>query len=309
LRTLRILLEPLRPVLRAFGIHLEVPNAAASSLVWSIRLPRVLLALVVGAGLGAAGLVMQATFRNPLADPGITGVSSGAAVVAVLLIITGAASPVTLPLGAFLGALGTVLVVQLVAGLRGGGGATLLLVGVALNSLLGAIISAAIANAPASTDAQQAMFWLNGDLTGSGWGDLGIAAPPILLGLVVLLLCPGELNLFLLGEEQAAATGMRTVLTRQVLLAVAAVVTAAGVAVTGVIGFVGLVIPHLARLVLGPDHRVLMPVSVLVGGIFLVLADVVARNLLQPVVLQTGTVTAFLGAPVLLALIIRRQNR
>lgn len=305
--TVVILLEPARPLLKAVGLALPEPSAAASSLVWSIRLPRVLLALVVGGGLGAAGLVMQAVFRNPLADPGVTGVSSGAAVVAVLLIVAGLATPITLPLGAFLGALGAVCVVQLVAGLRGGGGGTLLLVGIAMNSLLGAVISAAVANAPRSDDAQAAMFWLNGDLTGATWADVGVAALPGLIGIAVLLGTAGELNLFLLGEDQAASTGMRTAGTRQVLLAISAVVIAAGVCVTGVIGFVGLVVPHLARLVLGPDHRVLLPVSVLVGGVFLVLADVIARNLFDPVTLQTGVVTALVGAPVLLALICRRS--
>lgn len=308
-RTLQILLEPLRPVLGALGIDLPAATPAAASLIWSIRLPRVVLALVVGAGLGVAGLVMQAVFRNPLADPGVTGVSSGAAVVAVTLIVTGLATPLTLPLGAFAGALATVLLVQVISGVRGGGGATLLLVGIALNALLGAVISAAIANAPASDDAQAAMFWLNGDLTGATWGDAAIAAIPGMLGIAVLVGTAGELNLFLLGEDQAAASGMRTASTRQILLAVAAVVIAAGVCVTGVIGFVGLVVPHLARLLLGPDHRVLLPVSALTGGVVLVLADIVARNLLEPVVLQTGTVTALVGAPVLLALVCRRSAR
>lgn len=308
-RTAVILLDPLRPALDALGISLPAPGAGPTSLVWSIRLPRVALALVVGAGLGGAGLVMQAVFRNPLADPGVTGVSSGAAVVAVLLIVTGLATPLTLPLGAFLGALATVMLVQVIAGLRGGGGATLLLVGIALNALLGAVISAAIANAPASDDAQAAMFWLNGDLTGATWRDVAIAVVPGILGIAALAMSAGELNLFLLGDDQAAATGMRTARTRQILLAIAAVVIAAGVCVTGVISFVGLVVPHLARLLLGPDHRVLLPVSTLVGGIFLVLADVLARNLLEPVILQTGTVTALVGAPVLLVLVCRRNAR
>jgi iron complex transport system permease protein len=308
-RTAVILLDPIRPMLDALGLSPPHVGAGPTSLVWSIRLPRVMLALVVGAGLGAAGLVMQAVFRNPLADPGVTGVSSGAAVVAVLLIVSGLATPVTLPLGAFLGALVAVMAVQVIAGLRGGGGATLLLVGIALNALLGAVISAAIANAPASDDAQAAMFWLNGDLTGATWRDVAIAAVPGILGIAALALAAGELNLFLLGDDQAAATGMRTARTRQILLAIAAVVIAAGVCVTGVISFVGLVVPHLARLLLGPDHRVLLPVSTLTGGIFLVLADVLARNVLEPVILQTGTVTALVGAPVLLLLVCRRSSR
>lgn len=283
-------------------------SETSATLVWNIRLPRVLLAGLVGASLAVAGAVMQAVFRNPLAEPGITGVSSGAAVVAVLLIITGVAgtAPWILPLGAFLGALIAVTFVQSVAGVRGGSSATLLLVGIALNAFLGAVISAAIANAPHSEDAQQAMFWLNGDLTAANWDDVSLAVTPILIGTIGMLVLIPELNLFLLGDEHASTTGVRTHWMRQVLLALAALVTAAGVAVTGVISFVGLVVPHLIRLVIGPNHRILLPVSMGFGAVFLILADVVARNLFSPVVLQTGTVTAFLGAPVLLALILRQ---
>ena len=311
LDTVQMLLEPLRDRLAAIGVELPERSTAALSVVWSIRLPRVVLALLVGAALAVAGAVMQAVLRNPLAEPGITGVSSGAAAGAVLLIVTGATTtaPWLLPLGAFVGAIAAVALVQLVAGARGGGGATLLLVGIALNAFLGAVIAAAIANAPSSDDAMQAVFWLNGDLTAANWRDVGLAVAPILIGLVVLLAAVPELNLFLLGDEHAATTGVRTVRARQALLALAALVTAAGVAVTGIISFVGLVVPHLVRLVLGPDHRVLLPVSMAVGAVFLALADLIARNLLEPVVLQTGTVTAFFGAPVLLVLVLRRAAR
>jgi iron complex transport system permease protein len=264
----------------------------------------------VGAGLAAAGAVMQAVFRNPLAEPGVTGVSSGAAVGAVAVIVSGAAvaAPWLLPLAAFVGALAAVAVVQLVAGMRGGAGATLLLVGIAVNAFLGAVIAAVIANAPDSDDAQQAMFWLNGDLTSTNWGDVGLAVAPIVVGTLLLATAVPELDLFALGDDHAASSGVRTGRARQSLLAIAALVTAAGVAVTGVISFVGLVVPHLVRLVLGPDHRTLLPVSMGFGAIFLVLADLIARNLFDPVVLQTGTVTAFIGAPVLLVLVARRAR-
>lgn len=286
-------------------------SPATQSLVWSIRLPRVLLAGLVGASLAVAGATMQAVFRNPLAEPGVTGVSSGAAVVAVILIVTGVAAkaPWVLSAGAFIGALLAVIFVQIVAGLNGGSGATLLLVGIALNAFLGALIAATIANAPHSDDAQQAMFWLNGDLTAANWQDIALAVGPITVGTVILMMLIPELNLLLLGEEQAAATGMRTVWIRQLLLALAALVTAAGVAVTGVISFVGLVVPHLIRLAIGPDHRSLLPISMCLGAVFLILADLVARSLFSPVALQTGTVTAFLGAPALLALILRQGGR
>lgn len=305
------LINTLSDDLPALNHLLPEISPATQSLVWSIRLPRVLLAGLVGASLAVAGATMQAVFRNPLAEPGVSGVSSGAAVVAVILIVTGVAAkaPWVLSAGAFIGALLAVIFVQIVAGLNGGSGATLLLVGIALNAFLGAVIAATIANAPHSDDAQQAMFWLNGDLTAANWQDIALAVGPITVGTVILMMLIPELNLLLLGEEQAAATGMRTVWIRQLLLALAALVTAAGVAVTGVISFVGLVVPHLIRLAIGPDHRSLLPISMCLGAVFLILADLVARSLFSPVALQTGTVTAFLGAPALLALILRQGGR
>ena len=305
------LINTLSDDLPALNHLLPEISPATQSLVWSIRLPRVLLAGLVGASLAVAGATMQAVFRNPLAEPGVSGVSSGAAVVAVILIVTGVATkaPWVLSAGAFIGALLAVIFVQIVAGLNGGSGATLLLVGIALNAFLGAVIAATIANAPHSDDAQQAMFWLNGDLTAANWQDIALAVGPITVGTVILMMLIPELNLLLLGEEQAAATGMRTVWIRQLLLALAALVTAAGVAVTGVISFVGLVVPHLIRLAIGPDHRSLLPISMCLGAVFLILADLVARSLFSPVALQTGTVTAFLGAPALLALILRQGGR
>ena len=305
------LINTLSDDLSALNHLLPEISPATQSLVWSIRLPRVLLAGLVGASLAVAGATMQAVFRNPLAEPGVTGVSSGAAVVAVILIVTGVAAkaPWVLSAGAFIGALLAVIFVQIVAGLNGGSGATLLLVGIALNAFLGAVIAATIANAPHSDDAQQAMFWLNGDLTAANWQDIALGGGRITVGTVILMMLIPELNLLLLGEEQAAATGMRTVWIRQLLLALAALVTAAGVAVTGVISFVGLVVPHLIRLAIGPDHRSLLPISMCLGAVFLILADLVARSLFSPVALQTGTVTAFLGAPALLALILRQGGR
>ena len=305
---LTALAEPLRGPSDT-GVPGESVAPATVHLLWSVRLPRIVMALLVGAALALAGTVMQAVFRNPLAEPGVTGVSSGAAVVAVLLIVTGVAQavPWSLPLGAFAGAFLTVTLVQVIAGARGGPG-TLLLIGIALNAFLGAVIAALVVNAPAAEDAQQAMFWLNGDLTAATWRDVGLAVLPILVGGAVLIAFIPELNMFLLSEESAAAAGVRSTAVRHLLLALAALITAAGVAVTGVISFVGLVVPHVVRLVLGPDHRALVPVATVCGAIFLVLADLVARNLFDPVVLQTGTVTAFLGAPVLLYLVVRRAR-
>lgn len=284
--------------------------SGSDALVLGIRLPRVIVAALVGAGLAVSGVVMQALFRNPLAEPGIVGVSSGAAVGAVTAIVAGAAASAwwSLPLAAFAGALAATFVVQAVAGLGGGAPSTLVLIGIAINALLGAVVAAVLANAPDASDVQRVMFWLNGDLTARTWSDVGIAAAPIAIGVVALCLSGSVLDLFALSEEQASATGVNAGVARHGLLAVAALVTASAVCVTGVISFVGLVVPHLVRLVAGAGHRRLLPLSAATGAAFLVVADVIARLLFHPVTLQTGTVTALIGAPALMILVLRRQR-
>lgn len=281
----------------------------ANLLVTTIRLPRVLLAALVGAALAVAGAVMQALFRNPLAEPGITGVSSGAAAAAVVAIVSGLSALAwwTLPLSAFIGALAATAVVHVVSGASRGRTSTIILVGIAVNALLGAVVAAVLANAPEAGDVQRVMFWLNGDLTASTWSDVSIAALGIPLGILVLFATAGALDLFSISETQAASTGVNVVLTRQIALGAAALITATAVSVTGVISFVGLVVPHLVRLVFGPQHGRLLVLSAVVGAIFLVLADLLARMLFYPITLQTGTVTAFVGAPVLLLLVLRKK--
>ncbi|MCQ9370898.1 iron ABC transporter permease [Corynebacterium sp. 35RC1] len=281
----------------------------AHALVTAVRLPRTLTAALVGASLAVAGAAMQSVFRNPLAEPGITGVSSGAAVVAVLAITTGlsAVHPLMLPLGAFAGALLAVVVVQAIA--ARGSSHTILLVGVALNAFLGAVIAAVIANAVDAEDARSAMFWLNGDLTGTTMADIKLVILPLLLGMIVVGLHARELNLLAAGEAIAHTSGMQVGRTKQIVLFAAALTTASGVAITGIIAFVGLVVPHLVRLLWGSDHRLLLPASALLGGVLLVCADVTARLVWQPVALQTGVVTALFGAPFLLFLVIRAAKQ
>lgn len=278
--------------------------------VTDIRAPRVLVAFVAGAGLALSGAVMQTLFANPLAEPGMTGVSAGAALAAVIVIATGigADNRITLPAFAFGGALLAVVVVQAVAhALPGFAPATLLLVGVALNALFGALVAAIIANAPHTETLRSATFWLNGDLVGRSMTDLALVAPPVLAAGAVMLTQGRSLDLLVLGDDVAETSGVATARTRRLLLFVTALATAATVAVTGVIAFVGLVAPHLVRLILGAGHRVLLPASALVGGTLLVCADTVARLVFHPVTLQTGTIMAFFGAPALLALVLRRR--
>lgn len=303
-------LTPPAHVFSALASIFSGAGTASDALITGIRLPRVLIAALIGGALAVSGAAMQAVFRNPLAEPGITGVGAGAACFAVLAIVTGmsAIHPLLLPIGAFLGALAATFVVQLVGGRRiGTSSATLLLVGIALNSFLGALIAAMIANAPNAEDARSAVFWLNGDLSGRTMDDVGLVVVPILLGVGVVLLHARELNLLSLGEATAQSSGVPVRRVTHVVLAFAALATAGAVATTGVISFVGLVVPHLIRLVAGANHRFLLPASFIFGAVFLIVADTVARMLFSPVVLQTGVITSLIGAPFLLILVTRRR--
>ena len=282
----------------------DVPDSH-EVIVRQIRLPRIVLAAIVGLALAAAGTVMQGFFRNPLADPSIIGVSSGAAAGAVAAIAFPALVPFAgLQTSAFIGALLTAGLVYAIA-TEGGRTpvATLLLAGVAVQAFLGAAISFMLVHA--GNDLREAMLWLMGRLNNSTWGDVTFAAPVVLVGVVVLGLYVRELNVLLLGEEDAHHLGVDVERTKLLLLAVASIVTAAGVAVAGVIGFVGLVVPHIMRLIVGPDHRILLPTSAVAGAAFLVAADTIARS--GPTILPVGIVTAAVGAPFFLYLLSRRE--
>lgn len=304
---------PLDHTAAVLARHLELPFGDATSrealVVDQIRLPRVLVAALVGAALGVAGATMQALFRNPLAEPGITGVSAGAAVGAVAAIASGAGSTLLLPAAAFVGALAALAVASAVAAAsRSPGMSTLLLVGIALNALLGAVVSALVANAEDEQTLRGVVFWLQGDLDARTWLHVRLVLAPVLIGMTVIGMFARDLNTMLLGDDAARASGVAVSRTRWMLLVVASLLTGVAVSVSGVIGFVGLVVPHVVRLVAGPDHRLLLPASALLGGVFLVLADTVARLLLAPVTLQTGVVTALVGAPVFLLLVLRSRR-
>ncbi|MGZ7496058.1 FecCD family ABC transporter permease [Corynebacterium sp. ZY180755] len=278
------------------------PVGFNSLVVTEIRLPRVLMCALVGGALAVAGAAMQAVFSNPLAEPGITGVGAGAATFAVLAIIMGWTA--IMPVGAFLGALLATFVVQA----AGRSVSSILLVGVALNSFLGAVIAAMVANAPNAEQARSAMFWLNGDLTGRTMDDVTLVLAPILIGVAGVVVFYRELNMLSLGGDTAQSSGVAVKKVSHVVLAFGALATAGAVATCGVISFVGLVVPHLIRLVAGANHKFLLPASFLVGGTFLTVADTCARMMFDPITLQTGVVTALVGAPFLLFLVMRRAH-
>ncbi len=299
---------PLRELLGILGSRLPglqgLFNAdwskAHEAIVLQVRLPRVLLALVVGAGLSVAGVLFQGSLRNPLADPYIIGVSSGAslgATVALLFFIPqGLVGFGALPVFAFVGALVTTLVVSRL-GQRSGRlePTSLLLAGVAMGSLLTAVVS--LLMVLRIRNLQDVYLWLMGSLSSRGWQHLGVAAPYVFLGIVFSLWLAKDLNVYLLGEESAHSLGIDVQALQRWVLIIGALMAAACVAVSGVIGFVGLMVPHALRLILGADHRRLIVHSLWVGAVFLLVADTLARIVFSPIEVPVGIITASVGGP------------
>lgn len=275
-------------------------GSIADLIVWRLRFPRVLLGAVVGAGLALAGTVAQSVVRNPVADPYLLGLSSGASVGAVLVLTTGVVvlGTLTLPVAAFGAAAAAMLVVLTLA--RHGGRLPpmrLVLVGVCSAHLFAGITSFLLARSDSATLQQQIIFWLLGGLAGARWQLLPVPATVVLAGLVALLAASRRLNVLVLGDEACAALGVPAARLRRRLLILVTLVVGTVVAVSGSIGFVGLVVPHLARMLVGADHRRMLPVAVLLGAMFLVWSDVAARLLVAPSELPIGILTAFLGVP------------
>ena len=282
------------------------------AIIETIRLPRILLALTVGAALGVSGAVMQGLFRNPMADPGIIGVSTGGALGAVIAIALGLQTvfALALPGLAFVGAAAALALVYVVASLGGRFSmAALLLAGVALSAFMAAIISAIILFTADLQAQREMLFWLAGGLGASTWTDIRISAPLVLLGIVVAVLLSRDLNLLMVSEDEANALGVRVVLTRNSLLLAASLITGTAVAFSGAIAFVGLIAPHTLRLLIGADHRALIPLSAIGGGIFLLAADTLARVAIAPAEIPVGVVTALVGAPFFVLLLARNKSR
>jgi iron complex transport system permease protein len=296
------------------GIGLD---ATEQTILFSIRLPRILLAAIVGAALSSSGVIFQALLRNPLADPYILGISGGAAVGAIIGIMAGGVlsgasagggtMPIGVPLSAFLGAMTTIILLfgASARSHRDGQGNTLLLTGVIINAFFSAIIMFLIAISR-NEQVHSILFWLMGDLSLVEGGDVLVAGAVLAGGFIVMMAHARSLNLLVTGEETAMQLGVHVAKVRKILLVTASTVTAVAVSVSGTIGFVGLIIPHILRLLLGPDHRLLLPASILFGAAFLVGADTIARTAMAPVELPVGVVTALCGAPYFIHLLRRR---
>ncbi len=285
--------------------------SATETIILEIRLPRVILAGLVGAALAIAGATYQGLFRNPLADPYLIGVAQGAALGAVV----GFLLPSTwhgmgfgiIPLLAFSGALvSTVIVYSLARVGKTMPVTTLILAGVALGAFLAAIVSYLIITS--GEEMHGIMFWLMGSFSLSRWSEVGMALPYVVVGVGILLLYARSLNVMQVGEEQAQQLGVNVERLKLVLLTAATLITAAADSFAGFIGFVGIIIPHAVRLIWGPDYRFLLPLAVLVGAIFLILADILARTILAPTEVPIGIITALCGAPFFLYLLRRRTK-
>ena len=300
----------LKVLSKEFGF---INNAAVSAedvaVIWNIRMPRILVGILVGAALAVSGAVMQGVFANPLADPGIMGVSSGASLGAVLAISLGlnTISMFYMPLLAFIMAVITVFFTVILS-LRKGKIPimVLLLAGVVISIFIGALTSG-ILTFMNESKLKEFLFWIVGGLDYRRWEHVYLALGPIIFGLTSLIMMSRHLNILVLGEDEAKAVGMTVMKIRIMLMTIASLTTATAVCVSGSIGFVGLVVPHMMRLLLGTEHRILLPASALAGSIFLILCDTIGRIIIAPTEIRVGIMTALLGAPYFLILLRKAQ--
>ncbi|MBQ0854056.1 FecCD family ABC transporter permease [Streptomyces sp. NPDC057621] len=278
-------------------------------IVWQLRLPRTLLAAVCGAGLAVCGAVMQSLLRNPLADPFVLGVSSGASTGAVVVVVLGAGGGlVSVSAGAFLGALLSFGLVLLLSHTLGGTTDRVVLSGVAAMQLFSALTSFVVMTAADAETTRGVLFWLLGSLGGVGWTDVWVCLAVLVVALAVCLAYARTLDAFAFGQDAAATLGVSVARTRLVLLCVTALLTAALVSSAGAIGFVGLVLPHAARALVGSGHARLLPVAALAGAVFLVWVDTLARTVLDPQEVPVGVVTSLIGVPVFVLVLYRTRR-
>lgn len=290
-------------------------SSQLESVLMAIRMPRLLMGLVTGAGLGVAGAVLQSLFRNPLADPALIGVSSGSALYVAITIVLGetllatyfiAGRAYVLPTAAFAGGLIATIFIYRIGKKNGSTSmATMLLAGIAVNAFAGAGIGL-MSFFATDTQLRNITFWTLGSLSGATWQTVFIAAPLIIISVLGILKLARPLNVMLLGETEAKYLGVNIERVKWIAICLVVLAVSSSVAVTGTIGFVGLVVPHLLRLTIGADHRFLLPASALLGANLLIGADVVSRTIVSPAELPIGIITALIGAPFFIWLLLRR---
>jgi iron complex transport system permease protein len=292
-------------------INLDQMKASSILIVLNIRLPRIILAGIVGIALATSGVVFQAIFKNPMADPYILGISSGAAFGATLAIIFGISFSFfglsMISIGAFLGAMGTTFLVYNIARLNNRTPViTLLLSGIAISFFLSALIN--LLMTMNNDQVEKIVFWTMGSVSSASWKSVGISIIPVVLGVSVFVFFSKELNVILMGEETAQNLGIDVESIRKLLLGVASIVSAAVVAVSGIIGFVGLIVPHAMRLIVGPDHKRLFPYTIISGAIFMIVADTISRIALNPTEIPIGVITSLIGAPYFVFLLVKNKK-
>ena len=292
---------PLSEIIKIIFYH---ENSDFAIIIWDIRIPRIILALIVGANLAASGALLQAVIQNPLADPGIIGISSGAKLGLLLALLIFPQFVTAAPLFAFIGAMGAAVLVYLLAWKGGVKTVRLILAGVAVNAFFaGASYLITILN---NDKIQNIMLWLSGNLSGRSMYDVKLILPYSLIGLVAALAAIRPSNLLLFGDEKAGSLGLNITRRRILISLTASFLAAISTSLVGVISFVGLVIPHIVRLITGPNYKYLLPLSILNGGIFLLIADTFARTIAAPIELPVGTLMALVGGPFFVYLLRRK---
>lgn len=281
-------------------------------IIWSIRLPRVLLAVLVGSSLAIAGAAFQGMFKNPMADPFVIGISSGAALGATIAIILRVSISFigisAISMFAFIGALITVFIVYNISRIKDKVPVTtLLLAGIAIGQFLTAIMS--LLMVIYSNDMAKIIYWSMGSLAGKGWDPLIRISLPVIISIVLINFFARDLNIMLTGEDSAKSLGINVEKIKMYVLILGTFMVSMVVSVSGIIGFVGLIIPHIVRIIIGPDHRVLLPASALTGGIFMVFADTIARTIISPVEIPVGIITALFGGPFFLYLLKKTKSQ
>lgn len=294
------------PLQDIWSAMLERNSSAYGTIIMDLRMPRILTGMLVGACLAASGALLQGVMKNPLADPGIIGVSSGGGLAAVVCMVALPQFSYLLPAAAFAGAFATSLVIYGMAWDKGASPVKIILAGVAVNALLGAVMNGVMVIY--SDRVQAVLAWLSGGLNGRSWHHLSFMAPYALIGLALTIPAIRPANLMQLGDESAKLLGQRIEVQRLLLMLLASFLAGTAVSVAGLIGFVGLVVPHAIRLVIGDDYRFLLPLSILGGASLVVLADTIARSWFDPIELPVGILLAALGAPFFLILLRRRGN-
>lgn len=303
---------PFSSVLKTLTNHLWgagfVVDRIDDGIIWNYRLSRAVIAALCGAALALSGTVLQALLRNMLADPYILGISAGASTGAVSVVVLGLGFGIfSISIGAFLGALVAFVLIALLAIKAGRGNAGIILAGIAGSQLFNALTSFIIARSASAEQTRGIMFWLLGNLSGARWSDVTVALPITCMGLFVCLWYARALDAFVFGADSAASLGVPVKRVYVVLISIAALMTAVMVSIVGAIGFVGLVIPHVARGIVGLKHTILLPTVALIGAVFLIIADCVSRTITPGQVLPIGVITALVGAPAF-ALILSRKD-